>query len=109
MSLPSNDFHGSDDELDTGFVFEHLRLRLHVALALRRHDAGLVDHAATQRRIRSLHDLQFPCTCVRDVFVTMGAFSLAQVRRQKLRSGSGIKGVTVPLGDDRRAVDPIAR
>jgi hypothetical protein len=46
---------------------------------------------------------------LRDVFVTVGAFSLAQVRRQKLRSGSGIKGVTVPLGDDRRAVDPIAR
>ena len=64
MSLPSNDFHGSDDELDTGFVFEHLRLD--VALSLRRHDAGLVDHAATQRRIRSLHDLQFPCTCAPD-------------------------------------------
>jgi hypothetical protein len=46
---------------------------------------------------------------LREVFVTVGAFSLAQVRRQKLRSGSGIKGVTVPLGDDRRAVDPIAR
>jgi hypothetical protein len=45
---------------------------------------------------------------LREVFVTVGAFSLAQVRRQKLRSGSGIKGVTVPLGDDRRAVDPIA-
>jgi hypothetical protein len=43
------------------------------------------------------------------VFITVGAFSLAQVRRQKLRSGSGIKRVTVPLGDDRRAVDPIAR
>jgi hypothetical protein len=30
------------------------------------------------------------------VFVTLGAFSLAQVRRQKLRSGSGIKRSDCP-------------
>ena len=42
--------HRGDDELDAGFVFQRFRFRLDVALAVGRHHAGLIDHAAGELR-----------------------------------------------------------
>src|SRR5262249_26876595 len=42
--------HRGDNELDAGFVFQRFGFRLDVALALRRHHAGLIDHAAGECR-----------------------------------------------------------
>ena len=43
-------FDGGDDQLNAGLVFKVFQLGLKLAAALRRHDIGLIDHAAGQRR-----------------------------------------------------------
>ena len=41
-------FHGGDHELDARFVFKFFEFCLEFGTALRRHDIGLIDHAAGQ-------------------------------------------------------------
>ena len=43
-------FDGGDDQLNAGFVFKVFQLGLKLAAAFRRHDIGLIDHTAGQRR-----------------------------------------------------------
>src|SRR3984885_5641391 len=43
-------FDGGDDQLNAGLVFKVFQLGLKLAAALRRHDIGLIDHTAGQRR-----------------------------------------------------------